>query len=184
MHRFLQVLKKYGTGSLSFDGTGDALYSTSQSVIFGTGDFTLEFWIYFNAVNNSTVKFIYDMRNSGATSASFLAQEAANTWTYWNGAGTSISSGFTSSTFTASTWTHVAICRSSGTTRFFVNGTQTNSVGDTSNYANSTLTFGARYSISDALNGYIDDLRITKGYARYTANFTAPTAAFLDIGPN
>jgi hypothetical protein len=174
---------KYGTGSLSFDGTGDALYSTSQSVIFGTGDFTLEFWIYFNAVNNSTVKFIYDMRNSGATSASFLAQEAANTWTYWNGAGTSISSGFTSSTFTASTWTHVAICRSSGTTRFFAGGTLANSASDTSNYANSTLTFGARYSISDALNGYIDDLRITKGYARYTANFTPPTVALPDIGP-
>jgi hypothetical protein len=177
-------VKKYGTGSMAFDGTGDALYSTSQATTFGTGDFTLEFWIYFNAVNNSTVKFIYDMRNSGATSASFLAQEASgNNWTYWNGAGTSISSGFTSSTFTASTWTHIAICRSSGTTKFFVNGTQTNSVADTSNYANSTLTFGARYSISDALNGYIDDLRITKGYARYTANFTPPTAALPDIGP-
>jgi hypothetical protein len=177
-------VKKYGTGSLAFDGTGDALYSTSQSVIFGTGDFTLEFWVYFNAVNNSTVKFIYDMRNSGATSASFLAQEAGNTWTYWNGAGTSISSGFTSSTFTSSTWTHVAICRSSGTTRFFAGGTLTNSAADTSNYANSTLTFGARYSYSDGLNAYIDDLRITKGYARYTATFTPPTAAFLDIGPN
>jgi hypothetical protein len=174
---------KFGTGSMYFDGTGDALYSTSQSVIFGTGDFTLEFWVYFNAVNNSTVKFIYDMRNSGATSASFLAQEAGNTWTYWNGAGTSISSGFTSSTFTSSTWTHVAICRSSGTTRFFAGGTLTNSAADTSNYANSTLTFGARYSISDALNGYIDDLRITKGFARYTATFTPPTSALSDTGP-
>ena len=177
-------VKKYGTGSIYFDSSGDALYSKSQSVTFGTGDFTLEFWINFNAVNNSTVKFIYDMRNSGATSASFLAQEAGNTWTYWNGAGTSISSGFTSSTFTDSTWTHVAICRSSGTTRFFAGGTLTNSVADTSNYANSTLTFGARYSISDFLNAWIDDLRITKGYARYTATFTPPTAAFLDIGPN
>ena len=174
---------KYGTGSMYFDGTGDAIYSTSQATTFGTGDFTLEFWIYFNAVNNSTVKFIYDMRNSGATSASFLAQEAGNTWTYWNGAGTSISSGFTSSTFTASTWTHVAICRSSGTTRFFAGGTLANSAADTSNYANSTLTFGSRYSYSDALNAYIDDLRITKGYARYTASFTPPTAAFFNYGP-
>ena len=171
-------VKKYGTGSMYFDGTGDALYSTSQSTIFGTGDFTLEFWIYFNAVNNSTTKFVYDMRNSGATSASFLAQETDNSWTFWNGAGTQISTGFTGSTFSATTWTHVAICRNSGTTKFFVNGTQTNSVADTSSYANSTIVVGSRYNYANGLNAYIDDLRITKGYARYTTTFTPPTAAF------
>ena len=174
------AVKKYNNASIYFDGTGDYLTSpSSPNYQFGTGDFTVEFWIYFNAVNNSTVKYIYDMRNSGATSASILAQEVANSWTYWNGAGTQISTGFTSSTFSATTWTHVAICRSSGVTKFFVNGTQTNSVADTSNYSNSTLVVGARYSYSDGLNGYIDDLRITKGYARYTSNFTAPTSALI-----
>jgi hypothetical protein len=175
-------VKKYGTGSLAFDGTGDALYSNAQPNAFNTGDFTLEFWIYFNAVNNSTTKFVYDMRNSGATSASFLAQETDNSWTFWNGAGTQISTGFTGSTFSATTWTHVAICRSSGVTKFFVNGTQTNSVADTSNYANSTIVVGSRYNYANGLNAYIDDLRITKGVARYTANFTAPTTAFADKG--
>jgi hypothetical protein len=175
-------VKKYGTGSIAFDGTGDALYATSQATTFGTGDFTLEFWIYFNAVNNGVVKYVYDMRNSGSTTASFLAQESSNAWTFWNGAGSVLSTGFTGSTFSATTWTHVAICRSSGTTKFFVNGTQTGSVADTSSYANSTLTVGTRYSYSDGLNGYIDDLRITKGVARYTANFTAPTTAFADKG--
>jgi hypothetical protein len=170
-------VKKYGAASMYFDGTGDALYSTSQSPTFLTGDFTLEFWIYFNAVNNSTVKYIYDMRNSGATSASFLAQESSNAWTFWNGAGSTLSTGFTGSTFSATTWTHVAICRSSGTTKFFVNGTQTGSVADTSSYANSTLTVGTRYSYSDGFNGYIDDLRITKA-ARYTTTFTVPDQAF------
>jgi hypothetical protein len=174
-------VKKYGTGSMYFDGTGDALYSNAQPNAFNTGDFTLEFWIYFNAVNNSTTKFVYDMRNSGATSASFLAQETDNSWTFWNGAGTQISTGFTGSTFAATTWTHVAICRSSGTTKFFVNGTQTNSVADTSSYANSTIVVGSRYNYANGLNAYIDDLRITK-YARYTASFTAPTAAFADKG--
>jgi hypothetical protein len=175
-------VKKYGTGSLAFDGTGDALYSNAQPNAFNTGDFTLEFWIYFNAVNNSTTKFVYDMRNSGATSASFLAQETDNSWTFWNGAGTQISTGFTGSTFSATTWTHVAICRSSGVTKFFVNGTQTNSVADTSNYANSTIVVGSRYNYANGLNAYIDDLRLTKGVARYTASFTAPTTAFADKG--
>jgi hypothetical protein len=170
-------VKKFGNASMYFDGTGDALYATSQSTTFGTGDFTIEFWVYFIAVNNGTPKYFYDMRNSGATSASFFAQESGNAWTYWNGAGTAISSGFTGSTFSATTWFHVAICRSSGVTKFFLNGTQTSSVADTSNYATTTLTVGSRYSFTEGLNGYIDDLRLTK-YARYVTSFTPPTLAF------
>ena len=170
-------VKKYGAASMYFDGTGDALYATSQATTFGTGDFTLEFWVYFNAVNNGVVKYIYDMRNSGSTTASFLAQESSNAWTFWNGAGSVLSTGFTGSTFAATTWTHVAICRSSGTTKFFVNGTQTGSVADTSSYANSTLIVGARYNYANELNAYIDDFRITK-YARYTTAFTVPDQAF------
>jgi len=81
------------------------------------------------------------------------------------------------STFTASTWYHVAICRSSGVTKGFVNGTLTGSQNDTSSYSTSTLTIAARYTQDNATNCYLDDLRITK-YARYTASFTAPTQAF------
>ncbi len=121
------------------------------------------------------------MRNAGATSASFLAQESSNNWTFWNGAGTSISSGFTSSTFKATNWTHVAISRSSGVTKFFVNGTQTNSVADTSNYATSTLALGARYTGSDFLNAYVSDLRLVKGTALYTSSFTPPTAPLTAV---
>ena len=167
---------KYGTGSLAFDGTGDYL-STPSTPVFGTGDFTIEFWVYFNEVNNSTVKYLYDFRNASATSASFLAQEASNSWTYLNGAGAGISTGWNSGTFTADTWYHVAISRSSGTTKFFVDGTETSSVADTSNYANETFILVSRYTAANFLNGYIDDLRITKGLARYTANFTPPTEA-------
>jgi hypothetical protein len=169
----------YGSGY--FDGTGDAIYSASQATTFGTGDFTLEFWVYFSAVNNSTVKYLYDMRNSGATTASFLAQEASNAWTFWNGAGSTLTTGFTSSTFAATTWNHVAICRSSGVTKFFVNGTQTGSVADTSNYANSTLTVGTRYTFSDGLNGYISNLRIVNGTAVYTAAFTPSTTPLTAV---
>ena len=167
---------KYGTGSLAFDGTGDYL-STPSTPVFGTGDFTIEFWVYFNAVNNSTVKYLYDFRNASATSASFFAQEATNGWTYLNGASASISTGWNSGTFTTDTWYHVAISRSSGTTKFFVDGTVTSSVADTSNYANETFILASRYSAENFLNGYIDDLRITNGLARYTANFTPPTEA-------
>jgi hypothetical protein len=93
-----------------------------------------------------------------------------------------------SSSWTPSTgtWYHIAICRASGTYRFFVNGTVTGSGSDSTNIS---YTLGNLFYIGSTndqqlqLNGYMDDLRITKGYARYTANFTAPTAAFPNTGP-
>jgi hypothetical protein len=60
----------------------------------------------------------------------------------------------------------------------YVNGTSIISVADTTNYTDQNFTIGGWYSTGFLLNGYIDDLRVTKGVARYTANFTPPAAAF------
>jgi len=172
------AVKKYGTGSMEFDGTGDYLKTVENETLeLGSGDWTIEFWIYFDAVNNSTVKYLLDWRTAADTSNSFLAQESNNNWTYYNGAGASISSGFTSSTFSASTWHHVAISKAGTTTKFFVDGTQTASSSDVSTYDSGTLVIGSRYNGQNYLDGYIDDLRITKGIARYTSSFTPPTDA-------
>ena len=171
-------VKKYGTGSIEFDGSGDYLKTSGNEALkLGSGDWTLEFWVYFNAVNDGQVRFLFDWRTSTDTSNSFLAQESSNAWTYWNGAGSGITSGLTSSTFNTSTWHHVAISRDGSTTRFFVDGTNVGSPSDSSNYNSGTLVIGSRYNGQAYLDGYIDDLRITKGVARYTSNFTAPAAA-------
>lgn len=173
------AVSKFGGSSMAFDGTGDYAVSRGNTILLGSGAFTVEFWVYFNAVNNSTVKYLYDFRTASATSASFLAQETTNAWTYWNGAGSSVTTGLSGSTFATGQWYHVAITRSSNVLYCFVNGTKVSSdPADSSNYASATLTLGARYSGSDGLNGYIDDVRLTAGVARYTANFTPPTAAF------
>jgi hypothetical protein len=83
-----------------------------------------------------------------------------------------------------STWYHVAITRSGTSLRAFVNGSQ---IGTTQTTSNSLTASGAFCCVGENLdgggqsqfiNGYVDDLRITKGYARYTSNFTPPTAAF------
>jgi hypothetical protein len=78
-------------------------------------------------------------------------------------------------------WHHVAVVRSSGTMNFYFDGSaQGSGTADSTNYSGAagTLRIGASGAYISDLNGYIDDLRITKGVARYTANFTPPTAAF------
>jgi hypothetical protein len=83
-------------------------------------------------------------------------------------------------------WVYVAATRSGSTFRLFINGTQDGSttssgtVNSTSNYFSVGGTGGTN---PDAMNGYIDELRITRGFARYTATFTPPTAAFFNYGP-
>jgi hypothetical protein len=88
---------------------------------------------------------------------------------------------------TAGTWFHVALARASGQTRLFKDGTQVGSTySDSSNYSNAEMRLFARtdtFNSGAHLNGYIDEFRITKGVARYTANFTPPTAPFPDLSP-
>jgi hypothetical protein len=86
--------------------------------------------------------------------------------------------------FSFNTWTHLAICKSGATTTLYLNGTSrvttTNSPTNSGNpvYIGANIDGGSPYW---PLNGYIDDLRITKGVARYTANFTPHTAALPDL---
>jgi hypothetical protein len=90
----------------------------------------------------------------------------------YNRSGTSILDG---------NWHHIAITRASGTNRMFFDGVLQGSVtSDSTNYtAPNNMQIGTSSTYGD-FSGYLDDLRITKGYARYTSNFTPPAAAFKD----
>jgi hypothetical protein len=180
-------VKKYGTGSMAFDGTGDWIRSFDNlPIAFGSGDFTVEGWIYLNNVS-STKGIMY-----GLGSNSFGLRVGQSYLGNVNGLNISRAGvadlEYCAFTFATSTWYHIAVVRSGTTIYFFVNGTQQTtqgSGGSSYNFATPTTGFiiGANNDTNERFNGYIDDFRITKGYARYTANFTAPTAAFLDIGP-
>jgi hypothetical protein len=99
-----------------------------------------------------------------------------------DGAGSNLNEGWDSSTFSTGTWYHIAQTRESSVSRFFVNGTKTSgNLTDTTNYDSQTYHIGGRYAVGgNSTNGYIDELRITKGKARYTSNFTVPTEEFLN----
>jgi hypothetical protein len=85
-----------------------------------------------------------------------------------------------------SAWIHVALTRAGNNTKLFINGTQEGSTytsGYTITAGDSLYIGGGFYAPSTrTITGYIDDLRITKGYARYTANFTPPVGAFVGFG--
>jgi hypothetical protein len=184
-------VKKYGTGSISFDGTDDRLVqSGSPQIAFGTADFTVECWIYSLDVSDSTQRgFLQTSATAGGLSASF-SEGITFVFGTPNGTGTinAIVGGtnYASSggTVTTSTWYHIAVTRASGDVKLFVNGTSVASgTGNTTNLSGQFICVGGYYDTSYLYNGYIDDLRITKGYARYTANFTPPTQAFFNYGP-
>jgi hypothetical protein len=90
----------------------------------------------------------------------------------------------TGGSISTSQWYHVAVTRSSGSTKLFLNGAQIGSTyTDATVYLNGTnrpMVGGSGYHVTtNVMVGYIDDLRITNGYARYTSNFTPPTSAFI-----
>ena len=174
-------VKKYGTGSLAFDGTGDYLVSApSSDNILGGGDFTIEFWLYPSNTSGS-YRALVSSENYSATAGGWSLYQNGTTIEFWISSGNIFQY---SSAITASTWQHLALSRASGTLKFFINGTQVTSVSNTTSLTGQQIWIGNNNAGSYFFDGYIDDLRITKGYARYTTNFTAPTAALPDIGPN
>ena len=174
---------KWGGSSMYFDGTGDYLASYAEpaksNANFRTGDFTVELWVY-HAVNNANEGYCDSATNpsSGISGQWYLYKNSSNKFLYGqHGAAALITSTISIS---AGVWTHLAVCRSAGTTRMFINGVLDGSTTTSPDYnAAGSIEVGLT-ATPYYMNGYIDDLRITKGYARYIANFTPPTSQFQD----
>lgn len=173
--------KKVGSASILLDGNGDYLSITNSALPPGTGDFTYEGWIYIASPSDSP---IFETRDSNASDFGFTLTAFSST----------VIRIFTSSALISatvsnysSTWTHVAVVKSSGTTTLYVNGVSGGTTTSLGNMTNQEFVLGGgRYgsnSIVAYFNGYIDEFRYTKGVARYTGNFTPPTTAFPDSLP-
>jgi len=168
---------KFGTTSMSFDGTGDYLTFPSNDLLaFGTGDFTIEFWVYRN--NTTSNMIVIDSRPAAGTDG-YAIYFDSNNKTVWLVANVATATGAT--TISSGAWYHIAVTRSGTTVKIFVNGAQDASVTSATDAKQSGITIGAKQQTGSslvALNGYLDEFRITKGYARYTSAFSVPTAAF------
>jgi hypothetical protein len=167
--------KKFGTGSMYFDGTGDYLVSpASVNYEVGTGSYTIEFWVYWNVIGQ-TALFGW---NGGATGSTFgYTYSDGRIGVGINGTNEIVSS---SGQATTGSWIHMAFVKNGSTTTIYKNGvaiaSSTTGVWS-SNTGTATFSVGGGASASNT-NCYIDDFRITR-FARYTANFTPPTSTFL-----
>lgn len=173
---------KYGTGSLSFSAAGSYLNAAKTPVMYLGGDFTIEAWIYPTANAGSSNSEIVSYGASGQLDGWHFYQVAStNVLSFGlNYAGLIVSS---SAALSLNTWTHVAVTRSGTTFKLWINGTNdgTATSSTTQSTNGSDLLYVGTGSYSQGADrsfvGYIDDLRITNGYARYTTTFTPPTAA-------
>jgi len=176
------VQSKFGGGAGYFDGTGDYLsLADSADWDFGSGDFTVDFWLRFNTVAPAEFVGQIDSIGNNTSWLLFYDQGDGNRLRFmYSSNGATLISLNCSWTPSANTWYHIAAVRSGTTLKVYVNGTQVGSTGDVTGVTiyNSTLPLRVGFGESYYLNGYLDEIRISKGVARWTENFTPPTAPY------
>jgi hypothetical protein len=165
---------KWGGSSIAFDGTGDWLLAPSSPNFAIDGNFTVEMWVYFN---NTTTYVFFDMRGIGTAAPN-------NPVLFWSNSASKIQAyinddfRITSGTLNTAQWYHVALTRSGTTVTLYVDGVSQGTYTYSASITQQALYVGTGSGLN-SFNGYIDDLRITKGFARYTANFTPPSGPFF-----
>jgi hypothetical protein len=174
-------------GSAYFDGTGDYLSITTTSADFNlTGDFTIEFYANPDTQTNSypSILACASAWSAGAFYVRYSDTQTANKFAvFLNPSDPLITASITSA---VGSWHHVAVTRSGSNIILWVNGLN---VGNATNSTTINLALGGGVwignngSTSCFYKGYTSNLRVIKGIALYTANFTPPTAPLTAV-PN
>ena len=177
----LTSVKKYGTASLALDGVGDELSISPQADFnFGSDNFTLECWIYPTAVPTAgQYAFVMGQSKAGVGNSScglYLGSAAGIIYLYSFGTfGT-----LPGAAVAQNAWSHIALTREGNDFKLWINGTQAGSTltyaGAMTSATTTDFTIGGNAGYNLYVTGYIDDVKVSKGVARYTAPFSAPTA--------
>lgn len=178
------VQSKFGGTSASFDGTGDYLsIGSSADLEFGTDNGTIEFFFSPSSVPSVAGGLVLRPNSTGYANFSLSFRSTSKIEAYMSLSNTASIPAiiYSSNTLSLNTWYHVAFVKNNLTYTLYVNGVAVGSVTASSHPPTgiSTSTYIGSFDASNYfVNGYIDELRITKGIARYTGNFTPPTAPF------
>jgi hypothetical protein len=168
----------YNTGySTTFDGSGDYLtIPASASMALGSGDFTIEAWIY---TPSTVAQFGAIVCNATNPDGFYLSFSTSNFITFSNYSTVAITS---SSAVPLNTWTHVAVTRSGTSVRMFFNGVSVGSATNSTVYGVSGATNYIGFNGGAAVyTGLISNLRVIKGTALYTTTFTPPTSSLTAV---
>jgi len=164
---------KYGSSSLAVDGAGASVKvaNPSNALDTGTADFCIEMWI---RPDDLTYRFLVGA-NQNSGSYVFIAINPTGSGQIWMGrSGADWPLQFSGHTLAANTWAHIAITRSAGSARLFIDGSQLGAaVANTTSWVFDPAgpLIGAHVG-GTGFKGYIDEVRLTVGSPRYTSNFT------------
>ena len=165
------------TGSVEFDGNGDWItVAESEDFNFGTGDFTVEFWVYWDGLNSGSSRGV--QLTAAVTNGIWIGQINTTDYvlrSYGN------ANHLTVTLPPLEKWHHIAVTRKNSTARFFVNGNLGASGSVTHNFVKHDITIGSD-EVNGHTNGYISNVRMLKGTALYTSNFTPPVHELEVIG--
>ena len=162
--------------SVYFDGSGDYLsFPDSVDWDFGTGDFTVEGWVNPAPDLAADTQFI-GFGDGGNGGGNFGFEGTGQPYVYHNGYFAR-----TSTALTLGSWSHIAFVRSSGTLSCYINGTSQASSSYTGNVGGTMAPRIGAYSGGQYFKGHMSDVRVVKGTAVYTSNFTLPTAPLTAV---
>ena len=182
-------LAKITNGSVNFDGTGDYLQIPNHADLrFGSGAFCVEAFVYYSETSgNGTIAGLW---NSGSNRRSWLFQiesDQRRLRGFFSNDGSTVTqvNGSTGQ-MTRNAWHHVAFTRSGNDFRIFLDGVEVGSATSSNSlFDNSDDDIGVGSAqggaSSDPITGFISDVRIVKGSAVYTSNFTPPAAPLTNV---
>ena len=178
---------KFGTGSIYFGSTAqnNKLFGSyrTETGNFGTQDFTIEYW-FKSVAGRGTGDYLGWLTDTTNASGNWGIINNGTTLFWQSQYASANTTSVNSSAIQDNAWHHIAFVRYNGVLSIYFDGVSQVSIAHTLNYARpiatTRLVMGGASSSGvnyGTVNSYIDDLRITRGYARYTAAFTPPTNA-------
>lgn len=174
----------YLSYSTSFDGNADMLQvSNNSAFLFGSGDFTLECWLFSNNVTagDQVLMNIWDDYSSSPQAWDFRVNSAGKVFFQIDVSSADTTIFTSTTTLSNSQWYHIAVTRSGNTFRLFINGALDSTTTNSSTISSGTAPLciggysGSAQSDKESVNGYLSNVRIVKGTAVYTSAFTPST---------